>query len=88
MVSQVSRMTGMEVSAVADLDLSRAISAYNIAGYPEDRVARVATTEQANEALRPVSLWSLTGPKSFLPWASGPLTRCSVRSTCAAWRCR
>lgn len=52
MVAQVTRMTGLEVAAVADIDLSRAASAYEIAGVPSDRVVQARTAGEANDAAR------------------------------------
>jgi predicted homoserine dehydrogenase-like protein len=51
-VSQVSRMQGIEVSAVADLQLSRAADAYAIAGVPRDLVVAVSTPAEAMDAIR------------------------------------
>ena len=52
MTAQVQQMKGLEVSAVADIDLSRAIQAYEIAGVPSAMVARVASVSDANDAIR------------------------------------
>jgi predicted homoserine dehydrogenase-like protein len=52
MTAQVLQMKGLEVSAVADIDLSRAIQAYEIAGVPSAMVARVASVSDANDAIR------------------------------------
>jgi predicted homoserine dehydrogenase-like protein len=52
MVSQVTRMQGIEVTAVADIDLPRAASAYEIAGVPPDQVVHARNTAAANDAVR------------------------------------
>jgi predicted homoserine dehydrogenase-like protein len=52
MVSQVGRMQGMDAVAVADIDLSRAASAYEIAGVPADRVVHARNAGEANDAIR------------------------------------
>lgn len=51
-VSQTGQMTGMEVTAVSDIDLARAAQAYSIAGIPSDRVAVVRGLGEANDAVR------------------------------------
>jgi predicted homoserine dehydrogenase-like protein len=51
-VAQVGRMTGLDVVAVADIDLARAASAYEIAGVPRERVVRARTEGEANNAVR------------------------------------
>jgi len=50
-VSQVQCMQGMEVVALADLDVARAIQAYEIAGVPRERVAVAASADQANDVV-------------------------------------
>lgn len=51
-VSQVSRMQGIEVSAIADLELSRAADAYAIAGFPPDRAVTASSAAAAMDAIR------------------------------------
>lgn len=51
-VSQVGRMRGIETAAVVDIDLSRAASAYEIAGVPKERVVHARTAGEANDAVR------------------------------------
>ena len=51
-VSQVSCMKGIEVSAIADLELARAADAYRIAGVPQGRVASAKSATAAMEAVR------------------------------------
>lgn len=51
-VSEVHQMKGIQVSAVADLELERARQAYAIAGYPSDRVICPGSAGEANDALR------------------------------------
>ena len=52
MVSQVVRMTGIETVVVADIDLARAASAYQIAGVPAERVVHARSEGEANDAVR------------------------------------
>jgi predicted homoserine dehydrogenase-like protein len=52
MVAQVTRMTGLEVAAVADIDLARAASAYEIAGVAAGRVVHARNAGEANDAVR------------------------------------
>jgi predicted homoserine dehydrogenase-like protein len=52
MVSQVTRMQGIEVVAVADIDVARATSAYEIAGVPAERVVQTRSEGEANDAVR------------------------------------
>jgi predicted homoserine dehydrogenase-like protein len=51
-VSQVRQMKGIEVAAVADLELSRAKAAYEIAGIPPERVLVAKSLAQAQDAAR------------------------------------
>ena len=51
-VSQVSRMQGIQVSAIADLELSRAADAYAIAGFPPDRAVTASSAAAAMDAIR------------------------------------
>jgi predicted homoserine dehydrogenase-like protein len=50
-VSEVQQMRGIEVSAVADLDIGRARSAYEIAGVPASRVIETGKVAEANDAV-------------------------------------
>jgi predicted homoserine dehydrogenase-like protein len=52
MVSQVGRMQGIDAVAVADIDLARAASAYEIAGVPAERVVHARNAGEANDAIR------------------------------------
>ncbi len=51
MVSQVQCMQGMQVVALADLNIERAILAYEIAGVARDHVVLANTAAQANDAV-------------------------------------
>ncbi|MCX6627293.1 MAG: hypothetical protein NTW28_06660, partial [Candidatus Solibacter sp.] len=51
-VSQVHCMRGIEVAAIADLDLSRATEAYQIARVPAERVVVTNSVNSANDAVR------------------------------------
>lgn len=51
MAAQVGRMQGIESVALVDIDLDRAIEGYRIAGIPDERVARVRTAGEANDAV-------------------------------------
>jgi predicted homoserine dehydrogenase-like protein len=51
-VSEVHQMQGIEVTAVADLDLTRARQAYAIAGYPAERIVETQSVGPANDAVR------------------------------------
>lgn len=51
-VSQVHCMRGIEVTAIADLDLARAAMAYEIAGVPAERVVVTHSAAAANDAVR------------------------------------
>lgn len=51
-VSEVSRMEGIEAAAVADVMPGRAEEAYRIAGVPPERVVRAASAGAANDAVR------------------------------------
>ena len=51
-VSEVHCMRGIEVTAVADLDLARAVAAYQIAGVPAERVVVAHSAAAANDAVR------------------------------------
>lgn len=66
MVAQVTRMPGMEVAAVADIDLDRAASAYEIAGIPSDRVVHARTVTEANDAAR-AGKFIITDDSSVIP---------------------
>jgi predicted homoserine dehydrogenase-like protein len=65
-VSQVSRMQGLEVSAVADLELARARDAYTIAGIPGDRVVAVHSSGAAVDAIR-AGHYVITDDPSLIP---------------------
>lgn len=52
MAAQVTRMTGIELAALADIDLSRAREGYRIAGVPDERVVHARTAGEANDAIR------------------------------------
>lgn len=52
MVAQVHQMSGIEVTAVADLDLARAKQSYEIAGYGPDSYRVASTAGEANDAVR------------------------------------
>jgi predicted homoserine dehydrogenase-like protein len=66
MVSQVSRMKGIDVAAVADIDLERAASAYEIAGIPADRVVHARTEGEANDAVKS-GKYVITEDPSLIP---------------------
>ncbi len=51
-VSQTQMMQGIQVRAVADLDLARARQAYIVAGIPEERLVHATNAAQANDAVR------------------------------------
>ncbi len=51
-VSEVSRMRGIESVAVADIVPGRAEEAYRIAGIPAERVVSASTAGEANDAVR------------------------------------
>lgn len=51
MVSLVSQMPGLEVVAIAELDLERAKGAYETAGIPEGKIAVVDNPEKAEDLL-------------------------------------
>ena len=50
--AEVERMQGIEVVALADIDLERARQGYRIAGVPDHRVVHARTEGQANDAVR------------------------------------
>jgi predicted homoserine dehydrogenase-like protein len=55
LIAQVSRMQGMDIVAAADIDLSRAVTAFRESGVPEDNIVVLpadATHEVANGAVK------------------------------------
>ena len=65
-VSQVGQMKGMEVVALADLDVERARQAYEIAGVPSDRVVAVETEGGARDAVR-AGKFVICGDAALIP---------------------
>lgn len=65
MVSQTSRMTGLDAIGVADVDVARAASAYEIAGVPAGRVVHARTEGEANDAVR-AGKYVITGDGTLL----------------------
>ncbi|HVN81053.1 MAG TPA: NAD(P)-dependent oxidoreductase, partial [Terriglobia bacterium] len=51
-VSQTQKMQGIEVRAVADLEIARARQAYLVAGIPRERLVHATNVAQANDAVR------------------------------------
>ena len=51
MVLQISRMAGMRISAIADLDTSRATGALHKAGMTNDKISHSETSEDINQAI-------------------------------------
>ena len=66
MVSQVHQMKGMEVVAVADLELERARQAYAIAGFPEGKIVTATSAAAANDAVR-AGKWIVTDRPEWIP---------------------
>lgn len=52
MVAQIEGMKGMQVSAVADINIEAVKSAYKFAGIGEDNIASVSSLEEANAAAK------------------------------------
>ncbi len=52
MISLVSQMPGLEVGAIAELDVERAKGAYETAGIPEENIIVVDNPEKAEDLLR------------------------------------
>ena len=52
MIAQVRQMQGIEVRAVADIDLNRVLEGYEIAGVPRELVVAARSAGEANDAIR------------------------------------